>query len=152
MGRHFSAPELREHKRRWLELCRDHPEVIIQAGRTSATTGPLEALLSELEYNKVLLTGDNHQNDYAVLVATQFDRAIAANAFASLDTSSQERIFRTYKLITETADLIRSRMTHPPGGGPFNTISNQIRDKRVILRGDVPNTINVLRAALGVQG
>lgn len=65
MGRRFSQAELHEHKRRWLEICLERPEVIIQAGRRAADTGPIEALLSELRYNSVLLSGENHQTDYA---------------------------------------------------------------------------------------
>ena len=151
MGRHFSEHELREHKRRWLEICREHPEVIVQSGRKNAETGPLEALLSELEYNSVLLTGDDHRNDYATMVAAQFDRAIAANAFMSVEPAARERLFRTYKSISETADLVRARMAHRPGSDPYNTISNQIRDRRALLRGEVPNAIAALKLALGIQ-
>jgi hypothetical protein len=151
LGRQFSQAELREHKRRWLEICRDQPAAIIQTNRASAASGPLESLLSELEYNSILLTGDNHLTDYATLVVAQFDRAIAANALASLEPIARERVYRAYKLITETADLIRSRMNHPPGGNAFNTISNQIGDKRVLLRAQLPGTIACLRTALGTD-
>ncbi|MEE8626041.1 MAG: HNH endonuclease signature motif containing protein [Acidiferrobacterales bacterium] len=150
MGRHFTQAELHEHKRRWLEICREHPEVLIQAGKRSAESGPLEALLSELEYNRVLLTGDDHRHDYATLVMSQFDRAIAANALVSLEAEVQQQIFRTYKTITETADLIKARMAQSPGSGPYNTLSNDIRDRRVRLRDEIPGAISALRAALGV--
>ena len=115
-------------------------------------TGPLEALLSELEYNQVLITGDDHQHDYATLVKGQFDRAIAANALASLETGVKQEIFKTYKAITETADLIRSRMLHPPGGNPYNKLSNDIRDRRGRLRGEIAEAIFALKSALGVPG
>lgn len=150
MGRHFTRAELLEHKRRWLEICRESPEVIVQSARRSAETGPLEALLSELEYNSVLLTGDDHRHDYATLVASQFDRALAANALASLDATIRQQIFRAYKSITETADLIRSRMGHPPGSSPYNGLSNAIKDRRVHLRDEIPPAILALKAALGV--
>lgn len=141
MGRHFSQAELREHKRRWFEICRDQPEVIIRSGRRSADTGPLEALLSELDYNRVLLSGDDHRNDYATLVVAQFEHAIAANALATLESGLRDEIFRVYKSISETADLIRSRMPHPPGGNTYNMLSNQIRDRRVPLRAQVMTAI-----------
>lgn len=84
MGRHFTQTELREHKRRWLEVCQDRPDILVHATRR-AETGPIEALMSELEYNRVLVTGDDHRNDFATLAANQFDRAIAGNALASLE-------------------------------------------------------------------
>ena len=149
IGRQYSPAELREHKRRWLEVCREQPAALIQTNRTSTVAGPLEALLSELEYNTILLTGDDHRIDYATLAVAQFDRAIAANALSSLETGLRDRVFRTYKLITETSDLIRSRMVHPPGGNAYNGISNQIRDKRLGLRRELPDTIVGLRTALG---
>ena len=108
-------------------------------------------MLSELEYNSILLTGDDHRSDYAMLVVAQFDRAIAANALSSLDAVLRERVYRTYKLITETSDLIRSRMAHPPGGNPYNVISNQISEKRRALRGQLPDTVTGLQRALGAN-
>jgi hypothetical protein len=84
-------------------------------------------------------------------VVAQFDRAIAANALSSVDSASRERVYRTYKVITETADLIRARMAHPPGGNTYNVISNQIGEKRVALRALLPNTIAGLRTALGIE-
>ena len=149
MGRQFSQAELREHKRRWLEICREQPAAIISTNRASGPTGPLEALLGELDYNSILLTGDDHRNDYATLVVAQFDRATASNALSSLDTVLREKIYRTYKIITEISDLIRSRMAHPPDGNNYNVISNQIGNKRHALRDQLPSTIAGVRAALG---
>jgi len=149
MGRRFTQPELREHKRRWLEICRNQPEVLIRAGRQTADSGPLEALLSELQYNSVLLTGDDHRNDYAILAVGQFDRALAANALTALEVAVRDQVFRVYKSISETADLIRSRMSHPPGSNSYNELSNHIRDRRVALRGQVATSIQGLHRALG---
>lgn len=149
MGRHFSQAELREHKRRWLEICRERPEVIIQAGRRAADTGPLEALLSELRYNSVLLSGDNHRIDYATPSTAQFERAVAANALAALPEEAESQVFLVYKGLSETADAIRSRMQFPPGGNTYNTMSNEIRDRRQSLREQVGAAISALERALG---
>ena len=149
MGRQFTQAELREHRRRWLEICREQPAAIIQTNRASAATGPLEALLSELEYNAILLTGDDHLNDFATPAVAQFERAISANALSSLEAIPRERIYRIYKLVTEVSDSIRSRMAHPPGSNPYNVISNQISQKRRVLRDQLPVTIAGLRAVLG---
>ena len=149
MGRQFTQPELREHRRRWLEICRDQPAAIIQTSRNSSATGPLEALSGELEYNSVLLSGDDHRNDFATLATAQFERAMAANALSSLEPILRERVYRTYKLLTETSDLIRSRIAHPPGGNAYNVISNQIGEKRRALRAYLPLTLAEFRRALG---
>jgi hypothetical protein len=149
MGRRFGQAELHEHKRRWLEICRERPEVIIQAGRRAADTGPLEALLSELRYNSVLLSGEDHRTDYATPSAAQFERAVAANALAALPRETESFVFLVYKGLSETADAVRSRMQVPPGGNTFNVMSNQIRDRRQALRGPVGAAISLLEQALG---
>lgn len=149
MGRQFTQAELREHKRRWLEVCREQPAALIQTNRATGAAGPLEALLAELEYNQILLTGDDHRADFATPAIAQFERAIAANALSSLEAIQREQLFRTYKLVTEIGDSIRSRMSHPPGSNPFNVISNEIGQKRRQLREQLPRTIANLRGALG---
>lgn len=151
MGRQFTQAELREHKRRWLEVCRDQPAAPIQTNRAATATGPLEALLSELEYNSILVTGDDHRTDYASLVSAQFQRAIAANSLSSLEPILRERVYRTYKLVTEVSDLIQSRMAHPPGSNPYNVISNQLAEKRRTLRGQLPDTSAGLQRVLGAN-
>ena len=151
MGRHFSQAELREHKRRWLEICHDQPGVVIQSGRRNTETGPLEALLSELQYNKIALAGDDHRRDYATPMTTQFDRAIGANALDALEDDDQNQIFQAYKALADTADLIRARAGHFPGGNTYNTISNDIRDCRNRARGEVELAMRTLRNVLGTQ-
>jgi hypothetical protein len=149
MGRQFSQAELREHKRRWLEICHDRPEVLIQTNRAASASGPLESLLSEMEYNTILLSGDNHITDFATPVVAQFDRAIAANALSNLEQNARERIYRVYKAVTEISDLIRSRMHQAPGGNSYNTLSNQISAKRVELRGALSGAVACLQLSLG---
>ena len=102
-----------------------------------------------LEYNSILVTGDDHRQDFATLAVAQFDRAIAANALSSLEAVLRERVYRTYKLITETSDLIRSRMSHSPGGSTYNVISNLVGEKRKALRAMLPGMITGLRSVLG---
>jgi hypothetical protein len=150
MGRHFSKEELQEHKRRWLEICRERPEVLVHSSRQNSQSGPLEALLSELEYNEVLVTGDDHRNDYVTLAAGQFDRAIAANALSSLEPTVQEQIFRTYKLITGIADLLQSRFVQRPGSSPYVELSRQIGNMRRRLREELEATVGALRGSLGI--
>ncbi len=150
MGRHFSPSELHEHKRRWLEICRDRPDVLMQANRHNSATGPLEAVLAELEYNQVLVTGEDYHQEYATPQASQFDRAIAANAMESLEPAVRAELFKPYKSVGETADMIRSRLAQTPNGNGYNVLSNRIRERRVRLRHELSSASRALRHALGV--
>jgi len=151
MGRQFTRAELHEHKRRWLEICREQPAVLIQANRATAVAGPLEALLSELEFNDILVTGEDHHTDYATPALAQFERAIGANALGSLEVLDREQLFRTYKSAVEVSDLLRSRNGHGPGGNSYNIISGKIGLKRRQLREQLPAAIANLRKVLGAN-
>jgi hypothetical protein len=98
MGRAFSTAELQEHRDRWFEIVRDRPEILVRGARHQIETGPLEALLAELDYNRVAVSG-NRDEGFPPLATEQFSRAIATNALAALETSVRESVQRLYALI-----------------------------------------------------
>lgn len=95
MGRKFTADELRHHRERWMQTIRDHPDVVVRASQTLTETGPLEALFSEMEFNRTAIVG-GVDDPYPPLTVRQFERAIATNALAALDESTRDSILRTY--------------------------------------------------------
>jgi hypothetical protein len=52
MGRKFTADELKMHRDRWMATVREHSDVLVRAAQTLTETGPLEALFSEMEFNR----------------------------------------------------------------------------------------------------
>src|SRR5947207_6124741 len=59
-GRKFRPDELRAHKQQWLEICRNHAEVLLAAARSS-DVGPLQALIDELAFNIGVTRYPDHQ-------------------------------------------------------------------------------------------
>src|SRR5947209_7202504 len=49
-GRKYRPDELRQHKKQWLEICQNSPQVLINA-RGPEDVGPLQALVDELDFN-----------------------------------------------------------------------------------------------------
>lgn len=76
MGRSFTSDELRQHRDNWFATVRDRPEVLIRAARSQSETGPLEALLAELDFNRLAVSG-NPNEGFPPLAVNQFERAIA---------------------------------------------------------------------------
>jgi hypothetical protein len=152
-GRHFTMDELLLLKQRWLTLCREQPELLIQAAQRQATeTGPLEALLAELEYNVVVVGGAPDQA-FPQLAAKQFDRAIATNAFSPLAGELRQELFTVYRLIHETNRLVE-KLTHlTPDDArsaallrSTDTVARQHRERLVV---DLPPAVQHLASALG---
>lgn len=152
-GRHFTTDELRLLKERWLRLCREQPELLIQAAqRQSTETGPLEALLAELEYN-VVVVGGAQDEGFPQLAARQFERAIATNAFSPLATELRQELFELYKLIHEINRLV-DKLTHLTiSDGRSVALSNSTesvaRQHRDRLGRDLPLAVQHLASALG---
>src|SRR5216684_5884754 len=52
-GRKFRPDELRQHRDQWLKLCVEKPEAMLSAA-WDRDVGPLQALMDELDFNKVV--------------------------------------------------------------------------------------------------
>jgi hypothetical protein len=152
-GRHFTPHELHLLKNEWMELCRTRPEVLLQAAQRMPTeTGPLEALLAELEYDLVVVGGALDEG-FPQLGGAQFDRAIAVNALAPLDGELRFRLLETYKLVNDTNRLI-DKLTHltpheQRSASIYRSTEKVLRENRERLRSDLPAAIAVLGSALG---
>jgi len=52
-GRKMRPSEKRKHRDQWLKICREQPQVLVDAPRDSGV-GPLQAMIDELEYNSIV--------------------------------------------------------------------------------------------------
>jgi hypothetical protein len=103
-GRKFLPDELRGHKSQWLETCETHPEILIAATRT-ADVGPLQALIDELEFNRV--AGQYSGNlKGALFNDEQFRRAIAHGAVATLENGLKQAILDAYAAMSRSNQLV----------------------------------------------
>jgi hypothetical protein len=151
MGRSFTAEELRQHRDNWFATVRDHSEVLIRAARSQAETGPLEALLAELDFNRLAVSG-NPNEGFPPLAVSQFERAIATNSLAALPASTREAVQRTYVLIRRINyhfEEMASMDRRGGSGGAFGAtqdVRNQLRGQLVEL---IPRVLDQLERALG---
>ncbi len=151
MGRRFSPPELRQHRDEWFRTVAERPEVLLRAAQVQSETGPLEALLAELDFNRVAVSG-NPNEGFPPLVTSQFERAIATNAFTALPPTVRAVVQRIYVLIhrvnyhfTEMAGMERTGGS----GGAFAATQNVRNDLRRELADAIPGTLAALGTALG---
>jgi hypothetical protein len=154
MGRKFSPEELTRHRERWFTVVREQPWVLIRASRSSQTeTGPLEAMVAELEFNFVVVSGSPTEG-YPPLQVKQFERAIATNALDALPHESKSRVLTTYKAIQMVNRFMHElamlqagfEMAGRQQYRATNTEMNKLRDG---LRDFIPDTTKELEAALG---
>lgn len=101
-GRKFSAEELRGHKEQWLAICRERPDALIATAR-EVEVGPLNALIDELEFNRVICNTHRTRADTVggFFVDAQFRRAIAAGAVSMLGTSVKEALLAAYAIMAQ---------------------------------------------------
>lgn len=102
-GRKFSSNELKLHRDKWIEICKS-PQ-ILNRQMQFATGGPFFGLISELEYNLMLL-------DLLVpLENEEFKRSIKEGTFSLLKDQIKKEIMATYAVIKSTNNSINQYLT-----------------------------------------
>jgi len=102
IGRKFSPTELRQHKKQWLSICMDKPEIFAQAAPISEA-GPLNSLVDELEYNL-----EACERSASLLSIEQFNEAMRRGAISFLEPNLKETIYSTYAEINRLNQLVDS--------------------------------------------
>jgi hypothetical protein len=151
MGRSFSPAELKLHRDRWLTTVRERPEVLIRGARTQTETGPLEALLAEVHFNKLAVAGPPDET-FPPLVESQFDRAIATNAMAALASTPREAVQRAYALIrlmNYEFDTMKTIDRTGGRGSAYVSVQGELNKHRAQLVAVLPIVIEHLERALG---
>jgi hypothetical protein len=152
MGRSFTALELKEHRDRWFAIVRDQPDVLIKAAQRQTETGPLEALLAELEFNQIAVNDGTADENFPLLATEQFRRAITTNALSALPTSGRQAVHRAYGLMVRVNYHFEemARMDRSGGSGGAWAAARQERTKlKERLRELIPIVIGHLEASLG---
>jgi hypothetical protein len=150
MGRRFTPGELKMHRDRWMVTVRDHPDVLVRSAQTLTETGPLEALFSEMEFNRTAILGGK-DDPYPPLTVKQFERAIGTNALAALDEVTRDEIQRTYAdiyLLNHHFEELLRMPRRDPLGDRFGATTNVRNDLRMKLQRSIPNAMFTLAKAL----
>ncbi len=114
-GRKIHSSELRAHRRQWLALCRERPEMFVH-GQPPPEAGSLERLLSELEFNRVLASGLQATVTFEM---SQFRRALADGTFIWLPDALKTQIHGAYSAMS---------LASSPGGIRLGMVQKPIDD------------------------
>jgi len=94
-GRKFRPEELRQHRDQWLTICAEKPEAMLSAA-WDGDVGPLQALMDELEFNRMVIEGSPEKNRGALFQQTQFMRAVHEGMIAILLEKLKTSILEAY--------------------------------------------------------
>lgn len=104
-GRKFRPDELRRHRDQWFRICAEKPEAMLAAA-WDGDVGPLQALMDELEFNKVVASCSTKDKRGALFLSAQFLRAVQEGMIAILDDSLKNAILQAYVTISRANQYI----------------------------------------------
>lgn len=153
-GRKYSDSELLEHKKYWLDLCKNNPQVLVSAPRNS-DIGSLEGMVLELDYNlKVakLAEGDFPQKRIGCsLKIFQHEKSISDGSILLLSDEVRDKVNKAYLEIGRSNNFISMLVNIGPVGSAYSTTQDSIF---VSLRDSVQtieNALNSLKKFLSVN-
>jgi hypothetical protein len=148
MGRKFSAAELRGHRNNWFAVVAHNPGQLIADSRIQIETGPLEALLAEIEFNyNVVARFRMHETP---LENAQFRRAIAVNALEALTPQSYAAVAGAYGKVSRVNYLLETLLhLRPPQSDYQDTIKEVQELYRELENPVLREARKALREALG---
>lgn len=124
-GRKFTSDELRAHKEQWLSICRDRPEVLVNAYR-EIDVGPLQALIDELEFNVAVAEAESNGDLGCQFLHAQFLRAIQHGSIATLRDEVRIAVLDAYRAMGSANPAIAAAMQQPVGL-PMTTMRKEAR-------------------------
>lgn len=116
-GRKFRPEELRKHKEQWLDVCRNRPEIFINAAR-DADVGPLQALIDELEFNARVAQYTGNEAG-CLFQDEQFRRAVREGVIATLRDELKQLLLEAYVATGRANQQISGVMIHEPHGNAW---------------------------------
>jgi hypothetical protein len=123
-GRRFTEEELRVHKEQWLRICKESPGSLISSESPDSDVGPLNALVSELEFNAVVATRNADARVEggrgASFLGDQFKRCIQLGSILLLDAELKSCVMRAYAAMDRANVRVRAEIEEPiihPGRG-----------------------------------
>lgn len=127
-GRKFTPEEMKGHKKQWLKICEERPDIVAQP--SNSDFGYLVALADEIQFNETL-TVYSSDNYFCKFNDEQFRRSINAGMLSLLPKDLKESIFKAYQTIGKINHMNKA-ISHKLFGGIFGLpqsvfISKEIR-------------------------
>lgn len=121
-GRKFTAQELKEHKIQWLDLCRESPQILVNATRNKEI-GPLEGMILEMDFNLNVIKGADGAHPEkrigCALKNTQHEKAMSEGALILLSDDVKQKINDAYLAIGKVNAYNASYISTRPEGNAF---------------------------------
>lgn len=129
-GRKFTENELLDHKRQWLQICKENPQALISAPR-DREVGPLEGMVQELEFNleaiKLVTGPDSPQGRFgSQLRVSQYDKAISEGALLLLPDDLKGIVNTAYNFIGMINTAVLRYGSIEPEGNAFGEATNRL--------------------------
>ncbi|PIR43382.1 hypothetical protein COV24_02975 [candidate division WWE3 bacterium CG10_big_fil_rev_8_21_14_0_10_32_10] len=137
-GNKFTPEELKLHKKQWFEICKDTPEVLVNAPR-NIDIGSLEGMILELKFNLDAVNrvaGSDWQNFYGCpLENSQYRRAVKEGSLLLLPDEIISSIHGAYTFIGRVNTLTNSFANTRPEGNAHEEATNRLLNGA---RGSIP--------------
>ena len=125
-GRKFTPDELRGHKSKWLDICKNRPEVFVEPSR-DADVGPVQGMIDELDFNLVI----TRSSKPAAFRTQLFERAMKEGAVSTLVDELCQRIHTAYAAMDAANQALShaaaQRSGTPSHGSAQSDANNQRR-------------------------
>jgi len=123
-GRKFLPQELQFHKKQWLRICAERPDMLVGAIR-DADVGPIQALIDELDFNATVADVKDFKNQGCKFHEQQFLRAIHEGSISLLQDNIRKLLLEAYRRMGAANAALESRSFHPMSGEAWAQATNE---------------------------
>jgi hypothetical protein len=136
-GRKFHAGELQRHKEQWLAICKDQPAQAFSTARVSdGEVGPLQALVDEIMYNRVVADRITKGDDGCLFRDEQFRRAIHSGSISLLAETLKSAILDAYVTVSRANTLTSATAQELATGKSIDLVSSSRSSSDAARRAD----------------
>jgi hypothetical protein len=117
-GRKFTSEELKMHKKNWLNVCENRPDVLVVSYERS-DVGPLQSLVDELEFNKINSMTQDIREMGCLFKDDQFNKAIQMGSVSILDDQIKIKLIKAYVAMGNYNSSMIGVLNQPFGSNPW---------------------------------
>jgi hypothetical protein len=114
-GRRFSPEELRLHRDQWLKVCRERPEVLLDAPAVFEA-GTIERLIHELDFDLDIASQSGDKRLGCPFEVAQFERAITDGTYSILSEEIRKKMGNAYQMMKRANTYIAGLVATTPEG------------------------------------
>jgi len=124
-GRKYTSEELILHKKRWIEICEENPNVM--ENKLESKNNVLLSLIAELEFNE--LTAKSKKLISIPFETNQFHMVLNSGILSFLDPKVKDNIFVTYVSLKESNRLYNVMVKSIEDNGELHAATRQSKSE-----------------------